>query len=521
VDALRVELRKDLIGIIKRGNKKYAEIGRPYVDPGDFFYPVQKKSLKNRIIDGFDIAYSTAMQPDSLDSFISNRNEIELSDEQGIDLVTMFNSHGYQVIHSSNVADVVNMSKRVFSDPRIRKKLEENIGGDGIKRIFGYINSLEHGGAVNAEMSRGHRQFLQGILRGTAIGALGLNFKTYAVNALSMTNFLQDASIPLRVKAQATLNTIKVIATLPFKGGNKNLSALRNSRLIKRRFRAGANTLLQIIKGDMVIEKPNTLRTLGNLSMQAIGTIDTGALFIGSMAAYEAHSIIGKEMNITDAEELHKFATEGMVRTITKTSQPNMLTTKSLIEQSSNPYFGWVHSFMSEQRKSWGLEFTALKKFGVKPGELLQLLLINHIILGSAVSLIRGGVGALLGEDDPIEPEDLFTAMLMGPSSGFLIVGDLAQAIFKRLYNEIAEYNDLDKVKTYPAGATAAIRTLYQITDFTKIWDPEATTAEQWSAIGRSFEGVGAATNNSTISYGGSLIDFVGDMIKMVESWDE
>jgi hypothetical protein len=332
---------------------------------------------------------------------------------------------------------------------------------------------------------------------------------------------LQDASIPLRVKAQATLSTLKVIGTLPFKGGNKNLSALRNSRLIKRRFRAGANTLLQIVKGDMVIEKPGTLRTIGNLSMQAIGAIDTGFLFIGSMAAYEAHSIIGKEMGITDAEELHKFATEGMVRTITKTSQPNMVTTKSLLEQSGNPYFGLVHSFLSEQRKSWGLEFAALKKFKTKPGELFQLLLINHILLGSATSLMRGGVGLLLGEDDPLEPEDIFASMLAGPSSGFLIVGDISQAVYKRFYNAIAEYNDLDKVKSYPPSATAAVRTLYQITELTKLLDPEATAGEKWSSFGRSLEGLGAAFNNSTTSYGGSLIDLIGDVIKALAEREE
>jgi hypothetical protein len=513
MNEIREALRKDLISIVKRANRSYASFGKPVIDPGEFFYPVEKKSLTNRVISNFDIAYGTALQPDDINNLITGKDDIELDlESQTINLFTMFNSHSYISIHGSNVAAPVLAAKKIFSNPAVRSKLESKIGSEGIARIFGSIRALEFGGISSSEMLKGTRQFLDNMISGAARAQLGFNLRTYAVNLVSAINFLQDASIPMGLKAKSLRN---VIGGLLSKEGRSQLRGVKNGKLLRRRLRAGANSLMAIVKGDITLDRPSLIRTMSDISMEAISEIDAAALTISSLAAYNAYIEIGKSRGL-DGEELERFAEKGMVRSITKTSQPNNTATKSYIEQSSNPYLRILSLYLSEPRKAFGLEYAALKKAKVKPGELLQMLLVNHLILGTSTYLLREGATWLLtGEDFGDDPEDLFISIMLGPLSGLMAIGGVFGAVIKEIYNQIAEGFDLPKVRIF-GSEPAPIRTATQITSLKKTFGEDRALSERVSGIGETLEAIGSVFNQSTTSSTGSFIDAIGDAIKML-----
>jgi hypothetical protein len=513
MNEIREALRKDLISIVKRANRSYASFGKPVIDPGEFFYPVEKKSLTNRVISNFDIAYGTALQPDDINNLITGKDDIELDlESQTINLFTMFNSHSYISIHGSNVAAPVLAAKKIFSNPAVRSKLESKIGSEGIARIFGSIRALEFGGISSSEMLKGTRQFLDNMISGAARAQLGFNLRTYAVNLVSAINFLQDASIPMGLKAKSLTN---VIGGLLSKEGRSQLRGVKNGKLLRRRLRAGANSLMAIVKGDITLDRPSLIRTMSDISMEAISEIDAAALTISSLAAYNAYIEIGKSRGL-DGEELERFAEKGMVRSITKTSQPNNTATKSYIEQSSNPYLRILSLYLSEPRKAFGLEYAALKKAKVKPGELLQMLLVNHLILGTSTYLLREGATWLLtGEDFGDDPEDLFISIMLGPLSGLMAIGGVFGAVIKEIYNQIAEGFDLPKVRIF-GSEPAPIRTATQITSLKKTFGEDRALSERVSGIGETLEAIGSVFNQSTTSSTGSFIDAIGDAIKML-----
>jgi hypothetical protein len=505
VNELRIKLRDDLIKIIKRNNAKIRKDGDPAIDPSELFYPVQKSSLLRSVIDNFDIAYGAGIQPEVVQNELRDENELDLDlEEQNINIISMFNTHAYQTTHKANLAEPINILKRIFNSQSVREKLNEKIGTDGVKTIFRCINALESGGITSTEFGRPQKALINQILSGTARAMLGFNLKTYFVNAMSSTNILLDTSIPTFIKIKAFMGAISGAFTVDGK------SAV--DKVIQRRFKAGANTLLQVVKGSSENVAPNILKDISDGSLQAIGNIDAYFLTFSGIAAYNAHYEIGKKQGL-QGEALHNFAEKGMVRTIAKVSQPNMAATKSYLEQTSNPYLRTISIFMSETRKNFGLEWTALRKGGLSPGQYLDILIMNHLVLGSAAYALRATAGTVLGEEDPWDLESWMMYVLSGPLSGIILFGSAADGLVKQIYNQFAEKMGMEKVRVFPSSS-APVRVVSDILKVKNIVDPDKTISEKAEALATSLEGGGAIVNQPAISSAGTILEAATDIYK-------
>jgi len=507
VNELRIKLRDDLIKIIKRNNEKMREGGKPAIDPSEVFFPVQKASLLRSVVDNFDIAFGNGIQPEKVQNALQNENELDFDlKEQNINFISMFNTHAYQTTHKANLEVPINTLKRIFSSQGVREKLEEKIGTEGIQNVFRFIGSLESGGIINTEFGRKQKELINQILSGTARAGLGFNIKTYAVNMMSASNVLLDTSIPTFIKIKAFMGAMSGAYTVDGK------SAV--GKVIQRRYKAGANALLQVIMGSSQNIEPGIMKDISDKSLKWIGTIDATFLTYSAIAAYNAHYEIGLKQNL-QGDALHKFAEKGMVRTITKVAQPNMAATKSYLEQSGHPFFRSIAMYLSEPRKNLGLEYTAFRKGGLKSAEFWDIVVMNHLILGSGAYVLRAFAGSLLGEEDPWDLEDWMLAVLSGPLSGIVMFGSAADMMIKQAYNAIvgAADTDLDKVRVFQPSL-APVRVVTDIMKIKDATDPERTMNERIDAVATFLESGGTAINNPGVAGAGSILDALTDIYK-------
>lgn len=510
---LRIKLRDDLIKIIKRNNAKTRESGKPAIDPSDLFFPVQKSSLLRSVVDNFDIAFGNGLQPENVQNALQNeKDELEFDlKEQNINFISMFNSHAYQTTHKANLFEPISILKRIFNSQAVREKLDEKIGIDGIRTIFKFINALEYGGIITTEFARSQKEMINQILSGTARASLGFNLKTYAVNAMSAGNILLDTSIPTFIKIKAFMGAL---------GGTFTVDGRSSvDKIIKRRSQVGANALLQAVRGSSENIAPGVLKDISDRSLQAIGEIDAYFLTYSAIAAYNAHYAIGKKQNL-QGDALHIFAEKGMIRTITKVAQPNMAATKSYLEQSSNPYMRTVAMFMSETRKNFGLEYTALRKGGLEPGQYIDIFVMNHLILGSGSYALRAIAGTVLGEEDPWDLKDWMLYVLSGPLSGIVLFGAVGDGLIKQIYNLFAESAGLEKARIFQPSI-APVRTVNDIMDIKDVFNADKTINERVDAAATAIESGGAILNKPWISGLGSLADAVTDVYKGIMEREE
>jgi hypothetical protein len=510
VDALRRELRDDLIKIVKRNNQKLRDIGTFAIDPSEIFFPVQKQSLIRSVVDNFDIAYGNGIQSDAVENELADKNELEFDiDEQNINIISMYNTHAYHVIHKANVAQPINILKRIFTSKSVRDKINTYMGSDGIKGIFKFINALETGGITTTEFNRSQKRIVNQILSGTARASLGLNLKTYMVNMMSAANILLDTSIPTSIKIKSVFTAFSGM----YEFGSK--SAL--DKLIRRRKDAGANALLQIIKSDTTGISPGSkfypIKQLSDRSLEWIGEIDANFLTFSAIAAYNAHYEIGKLEGL-QGEELKLFAENGMVRSITKVAQPNMAATKSYLEQTSNPFFRTISMFMSESRKNLGIEYTVMRKNGILSREFLNIFLFNHLIIGSGAYALRALGGTILGEEDPWDIEEWLMYTLSGPLSGIILFGSAADSLIKKIYNELAPGLGLDKVRVFGPSAPAPIRVIEDVIKLKDSLDKGASLNERADDIATGLESIGTILNQPIIGSAGSILDAITDLVK-------
>lgn len=444
VEAFRKQMLKRIGKEVAKTNEEYKRLfGYGIPIPTENFFPVQFKNRQLADIDPYDIQYQSGNMNIAVDQNEQVGGELDLDITTQVDnLLTMYNSYMNQSIYRRALMGPIIAAKNVLTDSEISDTIEESFGKDFKQLIFKQLNAFETNGIrsdwLDAITTRRIRKMFSNVAR----GAMGFRLSTIFVNTLSMGNTLMDASIPL---PQAIKSYSKVFLSL-LDGSNSSKMTAAQALLtkdMKERIRTGANALVAMSKAQTMVDAPGWFNEAAAKSLSPMSYMDAFAGSVAAAAAYDAHYTMAEKAGITDKSQLDQIAKEGMARTINKTFQPAILSGKSTFEMQSNPLLKMITMFMSEARKTLGLEITTIKKDGIFSKEFGRMFLVNHIIIGTLAFVMRASIRDLLSpedKDDQIwDMSRMSVDILLGPLSATLIAGTIFEDIGYGIHNKLID----------------------------------------------------------------------------------
>jgi hypothetical protein len=455
VESLRQTLRKEIAKENKKSQDENTRVfGFVMPTPNKNFYPVRFKNRNIAVITPYDVQYQSGTINNTFDPLVDYSTEeldLDLS-EQGDNLISMFNSHMAQSIYKRNLLAPVLAAKAVLTDKHVSDKLENSFGKSYKELLFKQLNAFETNGIRSNFLDFITTNRIRKMLTNVARGAMGFKLSTMLVNFTSSLNATMDASIPA---GQIMGSYLKVMTHWG------TIIDAKNSVHIQDRIKMGSNSLVAMSKADTFAEKPGYLKEAAHMSLQPMSYFDAMGGSIAAAAAFDAHYTMAENAGVTDKNELNEIATEGMARTINKTFQPLVLSGKSSFEMQSNPILKLFTMFMSEQRKTLGLELAVVKTKGVFHGDFWRMFAANHILLGIASYVLRGGVKDLLSpeeDDDKIwDKSRLLTDILLGPLGATFIAGTILEEAAYKIHNLIIDAAELDDKKIPIFGDTNSL----------------------------------------------------------------
>ena len=446
------DLRKELRNLIKKENEKtndeYTRIyGLAIPTPNANFYPVRYKNRNIAVISPYDTSYQSGTMNKFLDTSIDQvEEELDLNPiEQGDNLISMFHDHMIQSTHKRNLFGPLLVAKQILTDKTISDKLENAFGKSYKELLFTQLAAFETNGIRSNFLDFITTNHVRKMLTNIAKGAMGFKLSTMLVNFTSSLNATMDNSIPA---GQIALSYGKVLALGYFSKKNAMFgkdTALA-SKQIQDRITMGANSLIAISKANSFVNKPSYLREAGNISLAPMNRFDALGGAIAAAAAYDAHYSMAEKSGITDPKILDELATEGMARTINKTFQPVILSGKSSYEMNANPLAKLFTLFMSETRKTLGLELATIKTKGV--GSNIRMFITNHLLLGTVSFFLRNIIKSAVNpptkdDESSWDLSKMWVDVLLGPLSGFLVAGTVLESAVYKLHNLFLDDKDI------------------------------------------------------------------------------
>jgi len=490
IDPKTEQIRKEIRARINKEYSKIADVfesvfGVAPAKPDEFFFPVIGKGKGISIQDKFEVTYSSGKMRSGfelIDDFSNLELDLDVND-QSVHLVSAFNSFMYESSHQRNMFKPINKMKGVLTDAKVRDAISLAYGTNTYDLLLTYVVGFENNGIKSSAISQQISQSMRNAMGSVARGVMGFKLSTFFVNLMSGLNTFMDSSLPmvdiLRGYASAMLNTAGGIV-----GASDKYSKTINSPVMRRRMYQGANTLLQLSQTTDFADKPTWLKDVGRASLQPMSKADAYAGTVAAMAAYNAHYNVAKRALAAQGYTGNKLediaskeAEMGMVRTVNKTAQPTTIAGKSTWELDSNPWLRFMLMFMSETRKTLGLELGDFKKayrqmasgnVGSSIATASRALFVYHVLLGSATYAMRGIIQDFMrpeDEDDQIWNNALWSSyMMLGPLGGFPMLGSIADSAVRTVSNALVEMDIIEgeKIRVYGPGPTAIVSVLDQ-----------------------------------------------------------
>lgn len=445
------DLRKDLRKIIQKENEKtndeYTRIyGLGTPTPNANFYPVRFKNRNIAVVSPYDNSYQSGTMNKFLDTSVDQvEEELDLNPvEQGDNLISMFNDHMIQSTHKRNLFGPLLVAKQILTDKTISDKLENAFGKSYKELLFKQLAAFETNGIRSNFLDFVTTNRVRRMLTNIAKGAMGYKVSTMLVNFTSSLNSTMDNSIPAGQIMQSYAKTLF--------GQSKIEGFAFQKKEIQNRITMGANSLIAMSKASSFADKPTYLKEAGNISLTPMNYFDALGGSIAASAAYDAHYSMAEKSGITDKKILDELATEGMARTINKTFQPVILSGKSSYEMNANPMLKLFTMFMSETRKTLGLELATIKTKGLISTDTARMVIANHVLLGFASFVARSAIKSLVNpptkdDESSWDFSKMWADMLLGPLSGFLVAGTTLEVIVYKLHNLLLDTFEVDDKK--------------------------------------------------------------------------
>jgi len=340
-------------------------------------------------------------------------------------IFTVFTRHVPQVEHWKAYSMLVREFKSVLNSGMVQNAIKAKSGESDMHELNGWLGAVEMGGVQDAKLNGAFSDFIRKRIGAKSASVLGFRLSTLLVNTTGAMNAALDTTLPMR-------DVLKSYARVMSGKSVKTVAEIIASPPIQRRLSQGGNITSAWIKKLSESGEPNALSfDVNQAAGDAMADVDAKASAVALAAAYDAHYTQARASGADDAAA-HEYAEQATERTAQKVLQPLELGSKSLTEFTSNPFTKLFSMFLSESRQKLALEVEALakdsstgKRDWKKAG---RVIMVNHLVMGTAVWLIKSLVRDMLnpddGEDDPTwEWEDWLANVLVGPMAGMPLVG--------------------------------------------------------------------------------------------------
>jgi hypothetical protein len=186
---------------------------------------------------------------------------------------------------------------------------------------------------------------------------------------------------------------------------------------------------------------PSTLLAWLEKGMLPTRWADAGFNVAGAAIAWDYYKSDAIKNGMSNPEaEAH--ANDAVDRMLFNTAQPDAPTARGMLSNTKNSFLPFVWLFNTEPMQKAGLEYQIMRKlFRAKGAGKFTLndaraLFTMHVIMPGVYWAMAGLWRFLVGDDDPEDAWDwqsLVAAMILGPASGMVFIGDALGAPLRRV----------------------------------------------------------------------------------------
>ncbi len=337
------------------------------------------------------------------------------------DAMVVFLSHFEHVAHWVANVELVRDMKAVMGSTQVKNAIITRFDGRTAEKMLQRIDNIETQGNDDAFAVHEIHDVASSLNQARVFAGLSFRISPIIKQTPALLNPLL-ADVPAHSYA---VGLAKLMA------GKIDVAEMWKSDNIARRIENGFSAEARIAMGA----KGKT--PLGAVAIHAMQKgmmpmqyTDAGWTAVGAAIAFDYYrGRFAKEMNPEMANAAAINAVENM---IARSAQPADLVNRSLVEDSSNAFVKQMWMFASEQRKTLGIEYYAIKRLltGRSKNKAMdvQRVLVAHFIMGLTSQIMNGIVALALGDDDDVErewsAEEFGASLLAGPISGLFVLGD-------------------------------------------------------------------------------------------------
>jgi hypothetical protein len=357
---------------------------------------------------------TSGLTPSALKARINHTSKL-----RQMDALTVYWQHVAQMSHWIHFAELQRELRGVLSDKDVRESIEQTHGKMTLQQVEKWIDALGRQGGNRANELMTDQWFLDGLIAGKAIAALGLNLRTLFAQLDSATRAI--FAMPMGRIAKAILDP-KFISTIP---------KAWHSDTIQRRVQNGASPEARYLF-EQTRMKPSLMLRLGRASTLPIQFTDGFLTSLSSAIVYTDSYNQNKAAGMTD-EQAATAAADDMDDAVYRYSQPTGLGSKSLREVTGNQFQKIFMMFMSDPRLKAALYAEAAKNIlsgkGTK-ADARRILAVHAMAMFSQIVLNAYKDAFSDDDDDDIWTwQSMLQAGLMGPIQGFFLLGAAGEAV--------------------------------------------------------------------------------------------
>ena len=386
----------------------------------------------------------------------------------------VFNEQILMQSHWVNFAELARDFRALFANGDVRISLSKTFGDSVLSQIDAWASMMEKRGGDQARESAWLNWLLPNLISGRAVGSLGFNPKTIAMQMDSASRFL--LAMHPREIAKAFTDPAGLVKAMP---------KVWFSDTVQRRLKGGMNPEMHFLF-NRASSKPGIGTKIASIATAPMNFMDAVFTTIGSAAvfnhAYKEAIATGMKPKQAEAQAL-----DALDSAVYRFSQPVGFGSKSKIENQGGLFSKIYMLFMSDPRLKTAVLAEAAE--GLIKGRGSKAEHIKNIVVIEAMALASQVVANAYRDATTSDPdEDIWTAggfaraALLAPFQGLFMVGSMADATLSRMFDEQWFAPSRDPLIDSANRAKSAVS---HAGDTFNTSDPEAML-KQWNNISRA-----------------------------------
>ena len=385
----------------ERINETYKQVYGINLPKVEFYSPIRRK-FEDGNIDEFmsGINYRGGIAPNSLKSRTPNLRPLEqLSD------VTTLYSHMSEMEYFIAFSEKVGRLNRVFKSSDVQRVLDENIT-DAMRKSLN--RDLDYFARKGIEQAKAGEQIITTLARNFSLSVLGAKPQVGLKQVTSFAAYADDVSTADFVAG------ISYMASHP----KKVLDVLRSSTLWQNRGLNIDKDFQDALNDKHFLNLASRFPKFTEVMMLPIKYGDKAAIGIGGYARYHAQ----RKAGMSHAEAIADFEAK-----TARTQQSTDIDQQSELQRSKG-VVRLVAQFMSAPNALMRAEYDAIATFIAKGGikgtgkaQFAKKMFIYHFFIPQFFTLVANGF--------TFDEEDQFQALVLGSLNGWLIWGDVLEAL--------------------------------------------------------------------------------------------